>query len=522
MLITAAIVLALGLGLLIRGLIGRRLGAELRCRRCKYDLTNLQSQTCPECGIALSPKTTQTGLCRRRRASLVAGGLAVAAAGTLGVPATRQWAASVNWYDYLPTAWVLKAAANDSENAFTTLEGRFDNHQLSQSQIADLIEAALVIQDRGPLSRVTSRWMNLLAQLRRKGELSSDQERRFIDQTVRFELEARPIIREGDAIPIALVIRTRASAYGNLYFEWELNDIRVRDTKLLPATSRCKRKQQPLTGCSEHCDESYLSKAAELEPGPQNATMRFTLRIREFDPVDEDDEGQVLLERNESLTAQFVVTDRMTAADGSAIARSREEIAALMTPRVWGYTSPGPPKFQSVFPDISLAKPAPFGTAFDVQVIDKNGRRYPPVRFSLRKGKQYCGSVRYPTNIQSADFAPDELVRLAICFTPEAARETLDSFDFLKGEVILGPFPIQWHQSSVSCSSFRTPPPSRVWTSSYDEPNSTSESAVTQIARTVVAGPPPPIRRSIGFALWNLTRGLGLAPTTQSAPEQAD
>ena len=38
-----AVVLLCGVVLLIRGLLGRRVGDEPRCRRCKYNLTGIES-----------------------------------------------------------------------------------------------------------------------------------------------------------------------------------------------------------------------------------------------------------------------------------------------------------------------------------------------------------------------------------------------------------------------------------------------------------------------------------------------
>ncbi len=47
-----------------------RRGSEPRCRKCRYELTNLKSEACPECGTALTPRNRVTGLRSKWRMAL--------------------------------------------------------------------------------------------------------------------------------------------------------------------------------------------------------------------------------------------------------------------------------------------------------------------------------------------------------------------------------------------------------------------------------------------------------------------
>jgi len=47
-----------------------RRGKEPRCRKCRYELTNLKSDACPECGTALTPRNRVIGMRSRWRMAL--------------------------------------------------------------------------------------------------------------------------------------------------------------------------------------------------------------------------------------------------------------------------------------------------------------------------------------------------------------------------------------------------------------------------------------------------------------------
>lgn len=96
------------LWLLKRGLWPRRVGSDLYCRHCRYNLTGLQDGICPECGKPWTSATATAGH-RRRRPGWAIGGslLLIGACAWLLVPvADRIW--SFNYFRVFPTRVLLR------------------------------------------------------------------------------------------------------------------------------------------------------------------------------------------------------------------------------------------------------------------------------------------------------------------------------------------------------------------------------------------------------------------------------
>ena len=98
-----------GLVLLTRGVVGRRVGGEPRCRQCRYDLSGLDegAPTCPECGRSLrAAGAVQCGLRRRRPIPIVAGTALLLAA--IGAAGFATWASANDFnLNRLKPTWML-------------------------------------------------------------------------------------------------------------------------------------------------------------------------------------------------------------------------------------------------------------------------------------------------------------------------------------------------------------------------------------------------------------------------------
>src|SRR5262245_36870884 len=100
--IAAAVALwVVAVALSVRGLVGRRVGDELRCKRCEYNLTGIESVHCPECGLSLIAGMVRKGVRKRRRGSLAAGAVVLVAAGVLTGGVAAGWIDRTNLYQYL-------------------------------------------------------------------------------------------------------------------------------------------------------------------------------------------------------------------------------------------------------------------------------------------------------------------------------------------------------------------------------------------------------------------------------------
>ncbi|NLE59247.1 MAG: hypothetical protein GX616_12865, partial [Planctomycetes bacterium] len=203
-----------GLLLLAFGLRGRKVDDFPYCRKCRYNLTGLTGQRCPECGSV----TTEVGVIlgqRRRRWKLIAAGLVLfmpLAAVLIG--AQTQWARSVNWYQKLPTWWVFRDAQSDNARfanpACTELKNRFGQGELSPSEIHRL--ADLAIGDVTEESRVERQRLGIdglaservLHDLLFGGHLSPSHLKTLFESGVKIEMSARPRSAINLGIPVAL------------------------------------------------------------------------------------------------------------------------------------------------------------------------------------------------------------------------------------------------------------------------------------------------------------------------------
>lgn len=189
----------LGLVLLVRGLWGKHVGDEPRCRRCKYNLTGLPSNRCPECGADLdAPRATVIGLRQRRKAALIVGLFMVGlAAGGWGARLYAR-AKQIDPYPYYPTGWLVSTAAGGDSKALTELNARYTAGKLSDGQIAKFVTKGMEIQAAESKHALTRPWMTLLYQMILDDRASREQEDAFYRQLARCTISVRSPVRVGD------------------------------------------------------------------------------------------------------------------------------------------------------------------------------------------------------------------------------------------------------------------------------------------------------------------------------------
>lgn len=159
-LIPSLILSFLSLLTLALSLRGRRIDTHPTCRRCKFDLINLPSTTCPECGANLeAPKAIRTGNRQRlRRLAIFSCFLlviGVAGSGLSIYGTTRK----IDWYTYKPVWWLRLDAKYGSQESVThatnELLARNDNNKLSTSDLETVITTLAGALESGHLSTPT-------------------------------------------------------------------------------------------------------------------------------------------------------------------------------------------------------------------------------------------------------------------------------------------------------------------------------------------------------------------------------
>jgi hypothetical protein len=192
-----------GLLLLVRGLRGRKVNTDPLCRKCRYDLTGLVSERCPECGSVVAEVGTITSHRHRRW------GLALAGLVLLSPWLPLLWTGglghlgSLDGYRYKPAAWVFNDMDSDNPSlvnrAARELLHRLRHGELNAAQIQRLTNLVLaIITDpvwRGRSLRlgVDNLYVDvLLNDLIAGGHLSPAAFKTLFEATIEVELRARP------------------------------------------------------------------------------------------------------------------------------------------------------------------------------------------------------------------------------------------------------------------------------------------------------------------------------------------
>lgn len=146
----------LGLLLLLRGLLGRRVGTAPHCRNCRFDLTGLypEHQVCPECGATLvGPRATTRGARYRSWPLAAIGVLLLASLGTLGTLTARGVITKGKVANVLPTRTLIVLAVDHphgwiSDECADELLRRVIAGNQSQEESLRLIDALIAAFSR--------------------------------------------------------------------------------------------------------------------------------------------------------------------------------------------------------------------------------------------------------------------------------------------------------------------------------------------------------------------------------------
>ncbi len=207
--LAALALLAASIALLVVWWRGRAVEGGVRCRACGFDLRGRPegSERCSECGAELGGPRAIVRVTRERDARWL-GGAALAIVLLVGLLGWRGWvwASEVDWLPYYPVSWVMDDYVNGvggkSGAALRELQRRVNDPETSQEQIDWLADLALAAQaDR------SKPWdpnlVKLVAAIATNERLSPDRIERLITQSVRLELEMKPVLRRGAAISLS-------------------------------------------------------------------------------------------------------------------------------------------------------------------------------------------------------------------------------------------------------------------------------------------------------------------------------
>lgn len=194
-----------GVWLLAWGCRGRRVGEEPRCSKCGYILLHLASYHCPECGTEISAGNTVTGEHRRGWGRVIAGILFLTMASLVMTPPAMRAVAAISWYQYKPAGFVLDDLDSPGTylKAITELQRRESAGGLPQRTRRKLVEKAL--KEQAPATATPRReLLDYLGGVLLAGRLTDQEKERFLDQTCMVTMTVRPVVAEGDPVPVGV------------------------------------------------------------------------------------------------------------------------------------------------------------------------------------------------------------------------------------------------------------------------------------------------------------------------------
>lgn len=431
----------IGLVLLIVGLRGRRVGYEPRCCKCEYNLTDLTTFHCPECGAELTPKTIRQGLRRRRVPALVAGLLLMLlTVGTAGYR-TYAWASKLTIRDYPPYVLVWLAKRDDAK-ALDEVLRRIERDSLATRRTEELIPIALDRHESATREKPQDRWVRLLSKLDLKGDLTREQRRRYYESGFHVWLKFRPQLRHGDSLQFGVYVaavgtsetRSKVRMTWRIYIDDELQPFMEElSTGFVGGWGSSGHVDMPqpvelLPG--EHSVKLIAKNAFKIGPSASGGEMNFTSEtVKEYTltvlPPDAPDTVRLVDAPN--LTSEFMNVLRVRAA----------------SEREWASDADG--DFHVV---VDQSGPAPMDAAFRVMLVSEGEvdvgayvlreDRIDVGSYLVRKGdSQHKGSSGY--RLRRNRLIPGVTYVPVLRPSPDDARLTHDLFEIWGGELRFDP-----------------------------------------------------------------------------------
>ncbi len=276
----------LGILLVFTGLWPRRRGDTPYCRKCKYNLTGITSNRCPECGNATGKRGVVVGIRKRKPIRGILGLLLLCP--LIGI--IYDEAIVFDWFAHQPTSWLIWELESADEllacRASNELYWRFNRRKLSISEQSRFVDAILdwegtrsSLLDTGGITFtgevvgssikfITCYDRKFLAETYREGLMSDSQ----IDEYFRQ-------IRESKLINVTAILEVPSGA--------ERTQSKLIDL-LLDFQGRLSGEHYLSPDCMQHYID-YLGKCqlAELMSNAQEARFFNQLVLYEFDITSE-------------------------------------------------------------------------------------------------------------------------------------------------------------------------------------------------------------------------------------------
>ncbi len=315
--IVALLALAIGLALAVIGWRGRKIDDHPVCRKCRFDLAGVYpaNKTCPECGRDLAgERSVRIGNRRKRRLPLGVGAGLLAVALIFGGLFVTVLVGGPALNPYKPM-WLLgiearSASATRASDALDELMSRYDDDELSQSQVDRMVTLALDehADENDPNGQ---QWIDAIEMLIGGSELSKAEMTRYLDQGLILKIRLRPRVRIGDRIPIE-IFTTNARVGPTLMVSGIFKDVKLGGR---PMTGGIRDIFARARGATARLTSNTMTYSIAPQPGvaagPTELTATLAIQIRGRTGLQSDESSvyRADIERRVSIPIEFTDGD---------------------------------------------------------------------------------------------------------------------------------------------------------------------------------------------------------------------
>jgi hypothetical protein len=202
--------IAAGLGLLVVGMRGTRVGQQPVCRACGFDLSASAdgTATCSECGAGLKrPKAVRRGRRHKRPIVIVIGLLMMLAPAAVLGAVGYALITGVNLDIHKPLEvleWELKRAGPArSRTIAEELLARLKKKGTPRRDYERIVELALAVQG-DPTRPWSTEWGEVISEADMSSRLNKERSERFRKQAAVLDVKVRERVKVGDELPISV------------------------------------------------------------------------------------------------------------------------------------------------------------------------------------------------------------------------------------------------------------------------------------------------------------------------------
>ena len=418
----ASLLLA-GLVLLVRGLRGRRVGDEPRCRECGYNLTGITSSRCPECGGTINEAEVVFGVRRRRRFSLALGavlsGIAVLGLGLWGSGLISR----VNWYACLPSSMLVHWAEGDDRQAIVELKRRVRSQKVSGSDVSELVPIALARHGASPRPSDLHLWAEILALLDSDDYLTDEERGHFYKELLIVDFQVRARVRQGEPLPVRAQYEVRTGACDLWSFTLGKSWLQLGQEEAVA----CPWDVSNWLVVDRPGLRSYGYKRETLSLEPQRYPMELTAKIILSKP--EGDWTKIVKLRREVEILPANAEDPITITYDPSVAPVLKE--AISFPSL--YIAPPESGWARIDLMVEIRGPLPVNVAFDVMVL-ADGRETYATSLAMARESEGSGTFAPWVLVSSATAAKGEIA-IILRSSRKVAAHTVDLYDIWGGEL---------------------------------------------------------------------------------------